>query len=120
MDVQDRIKNLDSAFAKAALRKEYIVYRGLSPEAESKLAALTPGQVVSSHAYLSATASLKIATRYGTNLMRIALNKGTPAISMSVASKVSGDVLLRRDQPLIFDGVGRAGEYKFHAPETSV
>jgi hypothetical protein len=115
----DMLASLDSAFAKSALQKSYVVYRGIDPAAEASLSALKPGQVISIPAFISASASLRYANNLKVNLMRIVLNVGTPAISMSVISRIPGEVLLNRDQQLIFDGIGLAGEYKFHTPEKS-
>lgn len=114
-DQKTDIGALDSALAKAGLPDKTVVYRGIDPACEAMLSRLNPGAMVSSPSYLSATTSLTAANDFGTNLMRVELSKGTPAISMSVVSGTPGDVLLPRDLQLRFDGVGDAGEFKFSA-----
>lgn len=84
------------------------------PETIQLFSKLSIGQTVVSSGFISATASLKFANTWATPLMRIVLSKGSAAISMTGAAGAPGEVLIPRNQVLVFDGVGQAGEYKFH------
>lgn len=104
--------SLDAAIDKAVLSHDTVVYRGVEGQAVALLSTLVPGDTIKSLGYLSVTAKLANATKWGVPLMRIVLKKGCRAVSMSTLT-TPGDVLLAREQVMTFDGVGSAGEFKF-------